>query len=515
MLNARSQLIWQILIYAVLFTGAANSLAQQKPTELPSAINKTDAGDSNQSQQEHPSPAYKILPYEEDWSFLRDKTKRTDFFDPIKYIPLRRRGNDWYLTIGGELRPYPERFGSDGFGSAPPDDNGYLLNRAMLHFDFHFGKNLRTFIDFKSGLQTGRRGGSRPIDEDRLDLHQAFVDFRYEFGGGSNEQKDSLKKSSALTFRLGRQELSYGIGRLIALREGPNVRQSFDAARMIAEVKNWRVDFFYAKPVKTNKGTFDDGFERDRSLWGVYATRPFKLGLPTKIDIYYIGLDRKLARFEQGAGREIRQTFGVRLASAPNEKQSFDYAVEVIEQTGTFDMLKKGRGQIRARAVGGNIGYTLQKIRLRPRFSFDLGVASGDKNPADASLQHFNSLFPNGSFFGQIQQIGPDNIRALQPNLTLKFTKKVTAILSNYFFWRDSTGDGLYNIPGILIRTGQLSHARYVGTQPDFEMTWQTTPHFSIHLFTAYFFAGQFLRETPPGKNVNIEGAQLSYVNQE
>ncbi len=246
-------------------------LAQQTPAD------EAENASSGQNPKARPMPAFKTLRYEEDWSFLRDKSKRTDFFDPIKYIPPRRDSEDWYLTIGGELRPYPERIGNDGFGSVPPDDNGYFLNRAMLHFDFHFGKRVRAVVDFKSGLQTGRRGGSRPIDDDRFDLHQAFIDFRYEFGGqnsrsqnktsrtsqkgGQNsangEQNSSSRKPSALTFRLGRQELSYGIGRLIALRDGPNVRQSFDAARLIAEVKSWRVDGFYAKPVKTKRGVFD------------------------------------------------------------------------------------------------------------------------------------------------------------------------------------------------------------------------------------------------------------------
>jgi len=33
--------------------------------------------------------------------------------------------------------------------------------------------------------------------------------------------------------RVGRQELAYGAGRLIAPREGPNERQPFDAARIL------------------------------------------------------------------------------------------------------------------------------------------------------------------------------------------------------------------------------------------------------------------------------------------
>ena len=57
-----------------------------------------------------------------------------------------------------------------------PDPDGYLL--YWLHADVHAGSRVRVWAKFNSGLENGRRtGGPRPvIDEDKLDLHQAFVD---------------------------------------------------------------------------------------------------------------------------------------------------------------------------------------------------------------------------------------------------------------------------------------------------------------------------------------------------
>src|SRR5258708_12268 len=51
-----------------------------------------------------PDRSYRLLREDENWTFLRDRTLRQDFWDPIKYIPLRNRADDWYLTIGGEAR---------------------------------------------------------------------------------------------------------------------------------------------------------------------------------------------------------------------------------------------------------------------------------------------------------------------------------------------------------------------------------------------------------------------------
>jgi hypothetical protein len=40
----------------------------------------------------------------------------------------------------------------------------------MTYADIHYGKHFRSFIQLKSGIETFRQGGPRPIDEKRLTL---------------------------------------------------------------------------------------------------------------------------------------------------------------------------------------------------------------------------------------------------------------------------------------------------------------------------------------------------------
>ena len=70
-----------------------------------------------QSDQTAPVRTYDILREDEDWSFLKDPSLRQDFWDPLKYIPLGRE--DWYLTIGGEVREVFEQVGNDNWGQQP------------------------------------------------------------------------------------------------------------------------------------------------------------------------------------------------------------------------------------------------------------------------------------------------------------------------------------------------------------------------------------------------------------
>src|SRR5271156_6262239 len=65
-----------------------------------------------------PDRNYQLLRGDEDWSFLRDPALRQDFWDPIKYIPLRRNSRDWYLTISGEAREVWEQTGNNNGGNS-------------------------------------------------------------------------------------------------------------------------------------------------------------------------------------------------------------------------------------------------------------------------------------------------------------------------------------------------------------------------------------------------------------
>src|SRR5258707_469139 len=168
------------------------------------------AQSDNAAEPKVPDRSYKLLREDEDWSFLRDPRLRQDPWDPIKYIRLRSSADDWYMTIGGEAREVWEQIGNDNWGQQP-FNNGYLNERYMLSTDLHLGKRVRTFFEFKSGLNSFRRGGPRAIDEKKLHFQAAFLDLT------------TAGTRNWIKIRAGRQHLEYGSGRLVDVREGPNV----------------------------------------------------------------------------------------------------------------------------------------------------------------------------------------------------------------------------------------------------------------------------------------------------
>src|SRR6266568_1688110 len=201
---------------------------------------------------ESPAPArvYHLLREDDHWSFLADPAERQEFWDPIKYIRLRPGRNDWFLSMGGEAREVWEQIGNDNWGQQP-FMNAYFNERYILYFDVHYGKHVRSFVEFKSGLNSYRIGGPRPID----------------------------------------------------VREGPNVRLSFDGFKVKAGVGSWQIDGFAMRPDLDKPGFFDNVPNHDVGFWGVYGVRP--LTKTITLDAYYLGLDRKTAAFNRGVGHEV------------------------------------------------------------------------------------------------------------------------------------------------------------------------------------------------------------------
>lgn len=442
-----------------------------------------------------PTP-YKVLRYEEDYSYLKDPRRRTDFWDSIKYIPLGGR-EDQYLSVGGEVRERYEFFHNEEAGSAPADrhgNNGYALQRYMLHGDLHLGPTFRFFGQIWSGSENGRIGGPRPdIDKDTFDVHQAFVDLVLPLG-----------KHDTLTWRVGRQEMTYGSRRLIDVREAQTLRRSFDAVRFLLRTDGWSVDGFLSKPVRNRPDVFDNDPDPKRSLWGLYAVHPLALLPDGHTDLYYLGFENQQARFDQGTAYELRHSLGTRIWGQP---LPWEYNFEFIWQLGTF-----GSGTIQAWAAASATYYTFSNLPLRPRLGLVADITSGDRDPRSANLQTYNPLFPTGAYFNLQDPAGPQNFMHVQPVLDLHVTERVTATADWGFFWRESPEDAVYRISGAPFRTAGPSRKLYVGNAPELTVTWRATRHITVLTAYVHFFSGPFLNERPPGKDVDYFTTWITYM---
>jgi hypothetical protein len=437
-------------------------------------------------------PSYTPQVWDIDWSYLAQpaasRTPATDWSDRLHYIPL---GENNFLSVTGQMRERGEYQDHPAFGAQPPD-NGYLLQRYLVSSDLHLGKHFRTFVQLDSGVIDGRDGGPRPgIDEDKLDFNQGFVDIT------------PWKASDRFfTVRAGRQLISLGSTRLIATGAGLNVEQPFDGFRLMLQAGRWTLDGLAVRPTEAKTGLFDNEPNPAGELWGLYLSRSLP-SLRANADLYYLGYDHKSVHYVQGTGHEQRETIGARVWS---HTSTWDYDFEYTAQFGRFKT-----GNITAWGTGYHLGYRFDHARFAPRPELDGGVLSGDHNAHDNTLGTFNPLFPNGNFLSQSILLGPFNLIIVRPTYKMALTRKASSNTNVELLWRQATADGVYNIAGILTHAPGTSTARFIGTQIQQEIDYAFSRHLSGSLAYEHFFAGEFLKQSPPGHSLNFISPQLTY----
>ncbi|PJR04061.1 alginate export family protein [Avrilella dinanensis] len=416
----------------------------------------------------------KLMRYDEDYSGLKDSTRI--FYNKIKYTQLS--GNKQiYLSLGGEARGELNYAMNEDWGEINIRRDIFFLQRYNLHADLHIGDHIRIFGQLRSGLEDGRKTGPRRIDEDKLNVQNLFVDFV--------PYKETDK---SLTLRLGRQELRYGSGRLIDAREGPNLRLYFDGAKAAYSSPNLKIDAFVMADAVVNTGVFDNTSTRKPNLWGIYNTYITPKGL--NFDLYYLGINRKNARFDAGVADELRHTLGVRFW---RNGIGFVYNFEAGYQFGSF-----GSDNINGLALSSEIGYVFKHITGLPALKLKSDYISGDKNSNDGKLGTLNALYPNGGYFGMNPQAGPANLMSIHPNLNWNPAKNVTLTLDVVFNWRNSLNDGVYGPSGSLRLSSSSSKERYIGTAYMTTFSWDINDFLSYNIGVQYFKTGSFINDVIP-----------------
>lgn len=367
------------------------------------------------------------------------------------------------------MRERVEVVRNPGFG-LEQDSDYVFLHRAMIHADLRVGDEVRAFVQLGAFRASGREAPGPPTDRNALDFTQAFVDVSLPLGDGR------------ATLRGGRQEVDFGSSRLISVREGPNVRRTFDGVRAFWSSGPTRVDAFYLQPVAIKPRLLDDSTVDSEALWGVYATTPVAGAL--KADLYYLGTRRERAQFAIGTADERRHSIGARLFG---DSGGFDWDIEGVVQFGSF-----GNADIAAWTIASDIGFTFTDLPLTPRLGLKADSASGDANAADATLGTFNALYPKFPYFSEANLIAPANVIDLHPSVDLTLSPNLSVQLGWNGLWRQTTQDAIY-MPPLTPIAGSIGGERFIGHQAIVGARWSVTDRVTISAQDVHFEPGNTL----------------------
>lgn len=420
-------------------------------------------------------PEFQLLRYNEDYSGLKNDTLG-NWYHRMKY---KRVSNKGYVSFGGDFRAQYLHMNNEGLNSDLRDEDGYMLTRWLFHADMHLSGSVRVYAELQSALANSR-DILVPVEENPLKLHQLFMDYK-------------PFDKAPITFRLGRQEVSYGSARLISLRDSPNTRRSFDGIKALLRGGHIKTDMFYLHAVVDKVGILDDSSSPDLRLWGTFSdiTTSRK---ELHFNFYYLGFHNENALFYDGVGIEKRHTLAARVFK---DRGSWWYDLEGGYQFGSI-----GDRRISAWSIALATSYHFTDIKFTPEIGIKADLISGDKDITDRSQQTLNTMFGPGAYFGMAVAIAPSNLLDIHPNLKLNLSEKAAFACDYAFLWRYSTGEGIYRPNMTPFFDNNNATSRFIGSQISGLLSYRANKYVTLLTGMSWFESGAYLREVSTGENI-------------
>ncbi len=323
------------------------------------------------------------------------------------------------VTFHGDLRIRGEVDSRDFNLSTPP--NAYTLLRTRFGLEARPSENVRVVIMARDsrvlGSETDPSGNFNTLsDSKNLDLHQGYVEIARFLSDG-------------ITFRAGRQELSYANERMVGPVGWNNVGRVFDGAMLRFGFPDVTLDLFGMKtaevhayaPVATPAATAtvpDNG----QNFFGIYTELKPAGGHRADVYLFYQG---NRARTATGFQDFRRVTAG---GYARGAMENVFYEAEGGYQGG-----ERGTADISAFMITGLLGYTIPGSVLNQiavGYEHLSGTAPGETDdrafePLYATAHKFHGFMDYFiSIPGQTDNLG---LRDLVGKIALKFSETVGA----------------------------------------------------------------------------------------
>lgn len=441
-----------------------------------------------------PVGQYGVAPWAEDWSRLRDKSKRTDPFDVLKYIALNESGSIW-LSFSGETRLRNWFESRPNLGTQKNNDSGRFGVRNLYGADLHLGSHVRLFGQLINADAGGwNYYGYGSTYRKRLDAQQAFIETRWNMLGAKSG------------FIFGRQQFLDAPSYMLYNRETPNVPLSWNGFRGYMVWPRLRIDgwdFVQTNDAETR--LFHDTENYNTRLYGFNMSwappdghfmgdRSYSF-----LDTFYVGY--KLSG-SSGAiagpgtssnnGSNTRNNFGVRWHGLAGP---FEFSVGGIWQGGTFRYAKTDRARsVSGYAINTLVGYRIPKDRFHTFFGLQTDVYSGgNKNKTNGTIGTYISPFnPQTNYLDTTTYMTGSNLISFAPLVRATFFKSVSLQVKYPLYWRYSTQDPIYRSSGFY-KFAHNFDGKFIGMAPQASLAWQINAHVSWTQYVSRFMTSNAL----------------------
>ncbi len=352
--------------------------------------------------------------------------------------------------------------------------NGWLRGYVQFQDSRTFGEEYSTTADNRSSF-TNRDTG--------VDLHQGYFDAALGgFLGGL-----------PLTLRVGRQEMQFGSGRLVADCAWGNAGRSFDGARLILKDGPWDASLFattikepcYAAGALNYTG-------QDQSFGGLHVTYA---GLPGHtLDLYSYYRDFADGSFR---GEDDPARYGDRKdvtsgARVLGRIGPVDYEGEAALQVGRYAY----DDELAWMAVG-RAGYNFEGLPWKPRLGLEYDFASGDGDPDDGERGGFDDLYGlRHSVLGIADYTGRSNLHDFVAQAAVKPLQGLTIGADYHYYLLAEKKDAWRACDLSAVRQDPTGGSGdRLGSEVDLQASYKLK-NLDLAAGGAYFMAGDYVKTT-------------------
>jgi hypothetical protein len=400
-----------------------------------------------------------------------------------------------------------------GRGRGRSEDSTYVLNRVRFNIDADVHEHLRTFVQFQDARFWGWEGKTNhgyiaelvgfgtPSANNRIDLHQAYVDIKKLFNPN-------------LVFRVGRQEIIWGTPgpgdpghRMLGDFGWSNIGVTHDAIRAMWNTQKYDAEAF-ATVVRKFEGATGtaDREDADHQLYGTKFT--FKKLIPKgTLELMYLMDNDQNEAIANPANSELlldgeMEVHDVGFRVVGKVGDPIDYFTEYHYQTGDF----RGRAhEAMAGVIGG--GYQFTKVGWKPRAGYEFDWSPGDPRPRPAAdpsgnkHRTFHNFYPtNHAHYGYADLMSWKNMQAHRFQVKVWPTKKLVAWVDFWKFNLDQGKDAWYHAgQGQIGRgqnTGNVERTTNLGSEIDLTATYSLYKNVGIMTGYSRFLGGAAARRS-------------------
>jgi hypothetical protein len=453
--------------------------------------------------------------YEEDFSFLRDSSKSTDFFDPLKFIAFDD-AKQFYVTFSAleRLRYDNNQNNTYNLGSQTKAHQMEAYSRkTQVGADVHLGPNFRVYAELINAAVSGRNINANRLTtawRNDLALSQAFIE--------AMSDVDLFGTPAKVGIRAGRQGIYLGNGLGFSFPATSSIPVIPEGIRAYLDTGHDRLDLFAGMPsVRRNDGLIRDGDNGHQNFYVAYGSHDFPtfqlLGADAHIsDDPFLIFDRSAAGPATGTTRRtVTTTYGIgatAINTITGQEEVYTIGDRLFGNLGNFDFDWTGQLQrgsfggysVEAFAVFTDWGYTFRGLPWTPRIGTHADVASGggDKNSKTTNL--FDDQFVRQPYTGEVVNTAPGqtNLYDLAPRIRVQPLSKVSAEFSWTFLWRYSSADAVYGAQGAYTNSVFAATlgkpGSYIGSQPQLDVRWTPIPHVAVDGEIGQMLAGTIIK---------------------